>query len=101
MKIIKQIVEDMKEELDSAEHYAKKYAELKDSNRECAEKYQKMAQDELRHVDMLHEMAVKEIKAEMAKGVVTPPAMQAVWDWEHEKMIDKTARIKVLLNMER
>ena len=25
--------------------------------------------------------------------------MQAVWDWEHERMLDRTAHVKTLLSM--
>ena len=28
-----------------------------------------------------------------------PEAMMAVWNWEHDSMVDKTARVKVLLDM--
>ena len=45
---------------------------------------------------MLHAQAERLIKAYMDKGETPPPAMQAVWDWEHEKMIDTRARIKMM-----
>lgn len=34
-----------------------------------------------------------------ASGIVAPASMQAVWDWEHELMVDKTAKIRALLDM--
>lgn len=33
-----------------------------------------------------------------AKGHEAPVAMQAVWNWEHERMVEETAHIKMLLN---
>ena len=61
--------------------------------------YAEMARQELGHVDSLHNMAVRMIEKEKALDQQVPPAMQAVWDWEHEQMIDRVARIKSLLSM--
>lgn len=99
MKIIKDIVKDIQEEMEGAEHYAKLATEYKDSDKALAETYKKLANTELEHVNTLHAQAVRLIKEEQARGTQTPAAMQAVWDWEHEKMIDTVARIKVMLAM--
>lgn len=99
MKEIKHLVEDIREELEGAEHYAKVAVKLKDTNQANSSEYAEMARQELSHVDRLHKMAVKAIEKARAEGVAPPASMQAVWDWEHEKMMDKTARIKTLLSM--
>ena len=99
MKAIKEIVEDIREELDGAKHYAEKAVKMWDTDRDAATAYADMARQELSHADRLHGLAVKAINAERAKGVEPPAAMQAVWEWEHEKMIDATARIRHLLDM--
>lgn len=101
MKIIKNLVEDIREELEGAEHYAKLATQYKDEDRELADVYAKLANVELEHVDALHGQAVRMIKAQKASGVETPASMQAVWDWEHGKMVDTTARIKTMLSMYR
>lgn len=101
MKIIKHLVEDIEEELEGAEHYAKLATQYKDEDRELADTYAKLANVELEHVDALHGQAVRMIKAQKASGVETPAPMQAVWDWEHGKMVDTTARIKTMLTMYR
>lgn len=101
MKIIKNLVEDIEEELEGAEHYAKLATQYKDEDRELADTYAKLANVELEHVDALHGQAVRLIKAQKAAGVETPAPMQAVWDWEHGKMVDTTARIKTMLTMYR
>lgn len=41
------------------------------------------------------------IKAQKASGYEAPASMQAVWDWEHDKMVDTTARVKTMLSMYR
>lgn len=101
MKIIKHIVEDIREEMQGAEHYAKLATQYKDEDRTLADNYAKMAEAELCHVNALHDQAVRLIKEQKAAGVETPASMQAVWDWEHGKMVDTVARIKTMLNMYR
>lgn len=100
MKVIKCLVKEIEEELEIAEHYAKKAAEHKDDNRELADVYAKLANVELDHVNTLHGQAVRIIKErKAASGQEAPAAMQAVWDYEHERSIDKSAMIKTLLDM--
>lgn len=101
MKQIKILVEDIREEMEGAEHYAKLATQYKDEDRMLADTYAKLAEIELGHVTALHEQAVRIIKAYKAKGAETPAAMQAVWDWEHEKMLDTIARIKMMLSVYR
>jgi rubrerythrin len=99
MKEIKHIVENIREELDGAEKYAKIAAKMKADNPTDASVYADMARQELGHVDNLHKMAVRAIEKYRATGATVPTAMQAVWDWEHEMMMDKVAHIKTLLSM--
>lgn len=102
MKIIKEIVENLKDELGSAEHYAKLATRYKDEDKALAENYAKMAEAELGHVNALHAQAVRVIKDwRTYSGKEPPAAMQAVFDYEHDNMIEKVARIKTLLSMYR
>lgn len=102
MKLIKTIVEDIKEETSGAEHYAKLATQYKDEDKALAENYAKMAEAELGHVNALHAQVVRIIKDWKAtSGKEVPAAMQAVWDWEHEQMVDKVTGIKMLLSMYR
>ena len=102
MKVIKCLVEDINEELEGAEHYAKLATQHKDDDRDLADVYAKLANVELEHVNALHGQVVRIIKAwNVTSGQETPAAMQAVWDWEHEKAVDTAARIKTMLEMYR
>ncbi len=58
-----------------------------------------MASQELNHVEMLHVQVVKIIQNYRDEHGAPPEAMMAVWNWEHDGMADKTARVKVLLDM--
>lgn len=101
MKLIKELVCDIHDELEGAEHYAKKAALYKDTEKAVADNYARMAEAELGHVNSLHEQAVRIIKDYRAAGNEPPTAMQAVWDYEHEQQIDKVASVKMLLSMYR
>lgn len=50
-------------------------------------------------VDMLHVQVVKIIQAYRDEHGAPPEAMMAVWNWEHDGMVDKTAKIRALLDM--
>lgn len=100
MKIIKHLVEDIQEEMEGAEHYAKLATQYKEDDRALADVYAKLASVELDHVDALHEQVVRIIKDWKAtSGKETPAPMQAVWDYEHERSTDKAAKVRTLLNM--
>lgn len=102
MKSIKHIVACIQWELDGAERYAKHATEYKDKDRTLADVYARAADSALANVDMLHAQAVRLIQAYKASGKGdVPAAMQAVWDWEHERMVDTIARVKMLLNVYR
>lgn len=99
MKIIKMLVEQIEDEACGAEEYAKLAVQYKDEDKILADNYARMAEVELQHVDLLHAQVVRIIKAWQAKGNETPPAMQAIYDWEHQKSIDHIARVKTMLAM--
>ena len=101
MKEIKYIVEEIHEELEGAEHYAKKAMQHKDTHKSLADMYSRLAAAELDHVNVLHDQAVKLIKAKREAGVEPPAAMMAVWDWEHNKAVDTAGRIRAILSMYR
>lgn len=101
MKMIAEIVEDIREELEGAEHYAKKATQYKGTDDRLSSMYATMAAQELSHVDTLHEQAVRLIQAQRSEGKEVPAGMQAVWDWEHSHLMDRVARIKVLLDTAR
>lgn len=101
MKQIKRIVEYIEEELDGAEDYAKEAIHEKDVDKPLADMYYGMAMTEMEHVNALHKQAVRLIEEQKKAGVQVPAPMQAIWDWEHGKQVDRSARIKVLLEQYR
>ena len=99
MKVIKELVEMIEDEACGAEEYIKKGMQYKDEDKALADTFAKLAETELQHVDLLHAQAVRIIKAWQAKGNEVPPAMEAVYDYTHQKSIDHVARVKTLVNM--
>lgn len=73
--------------------------EYKEEDKVLADTYSKLAEVELQHVDLLHAQVVRIIKDWKAKGNETPPAMEQIYSWQHEKQIDHIARVRVMLNM--
>lgn len=99
MRLIKEYVEHIEEEIDGAKEYAEKYVECKvKGNMQVANQYKEMANDELRHASYIHEWAVKEI--EELRKVYTPPAsMLEKWEKAHREYVEKVAWIKQMLAM--
>ena len=94
MKIIKELSEMIEEELEGAENYAKLAVHYKADNPSLANTFYEISTQELRHVTMLHDEVVKCIKSYREKHGDPPPAMQAIYDWQHEKQIEEVSEIK-------
>jgi len=99
MKIIKELSDMIFEELDGAEQYAKKALTLKEERPELASTFNMIANQEMEHVNLLHK-AVADIIAKHRLETGEPPAaMQAIYDYVHEKEIARAAGIRTLMNM--
>lgn len=99
MTRIKELADEMKDELCSAKEYAEEYLTFKaKDNSAWANRYKEMAQDELKHANYIHERVVAEI--EELKKVYTPPEdMMQKWESDHKKYIEKAAWVKQMLAM--
>lgn len=105
MKIIKDYINIIDEELEDAKKYAEMYvdAKVKEKARDNGEHYwsdrfKEMSLDELKHSEYTHELAV--IKIEELNTVYVPPAeMLEVWNKAHIEYVDKASWIKKMLSM--
>ena len=95
MKIIAKLADMIREELNDAEEYAKCAVLNKETDERLADMFYSLSKQELEHANLEHEQAVRLIKDSDQEA---PAAMLAVWEWEHEHMVDHIARIKALLN---
>lgn len=99
MRAIKKFVEAIDEELESAKEYAEKYVEHKSENdMQTAQKYHEMANDELKHANIVHGFAVAKIN-EISKVYTAPVEMQEVWEKAHKGYVENVAWIKQMLSM--
>lgn len=99
MKQIKMLVKQIREEMCDAEKYAELAIKLKDEDEELSEMYYELSKQEIKHADLEHDQAVRLINDAKERGTETPPAMKAVWDWEHEQAIEHRKEVEVLLKM--
>ena len=99
MKMIKNLIEQLDEEIEGAKEYAEKYVECKaKGNMTRANRYKEMATDELKHTGYIHEMAVQEIQ-ELKKVYTAPADMQEKWDKAHKEYVERVAWIKQMLTL--
>lgn len=99
MKTIKTLVENIRDELHDAEKYAKLAMEYREDYPEMADTFVTLSKQEVNHATMLHNHVDRFIRDYRAKNGEPPAGMQAVYDWEHEKMIDNMAKVRVLQEM--
>lgn len=96
MKIIKEISEMIEDELEGAEHYIECALKHKADHPALADVFYEISTQEMRHVNMLHDEVVKLIKEYRGKNGNPPEAMQAIWEWQHERHIESLKEIKIL-----
>lgn len=95
MQMIKEISEYIGSELEDAAKYAKMALKYENYDKELAEMYHKLSEEESKHVDIFHKQGVRLIEAHKAEGKTVPEAMQAVYDYLHEKHIERANEVKM------
>ena len=94
MKLIQKISDMIDEELEGACDYGKAAVKYKEENPVLAKTFYDIATQELQHVTMLHEQVVKIIEEHRKTSGEPPAPMQAVYDYLHEKQIEKANKAK-------
>jgi hypothetical protein len=99
MTRIKDLADQIKDELHSAKNYAEEYLTFKaKDDGTWATRYKEMAQEELKHAGYIHDRVVVEIE-ELRKIYTPPQDMLDKWDADHKKYIEKAAWIRQMLAM--
>lgn len=99
MRIIKELAEQINDEVEGVTEYAKAALTYKADRPALADVYYRMAQTEYGHVGMLHDQVVKIVKEAEETKTDVPPAMRQKWDDEHKAIIAKMAEAKTFLGM--
>lgn len=95
MKIIEKLSERMEDEMEDARKYIECAMKWKEEDILLAKMYADMSTDELKHAMMLHENSVRLINEYKQSGEEVPPEMKAVYDYLHEKHMEKYNAIKL------
>lgn len=96
MRIIKKMLGQIKDEMEIAREYAKCAVHYKQEYPTLAKVYYDMANDEMKHADMLHTEVVKLIEKQRAIET-PPPVMLELWDYEHKEYIEEYAIAKNMI----
>lgn len=99
MKIIKCLTSYIDEEIEDSKKYIEKAIEVKEEYPEVAELFNKLSLEELKHMQALHTQVVQLINQYRAEHGEPPEGMMAVYNYLHEKAIEKTREVKVLQQM--
>lgn len=99
MKIIKCLTSYIDEEIGDSKKYIEKAIEVKEEYPEVAELFNKLSLEELKHMQALHTQVVQLINQYRAEHGDPPEGMMAVYNYLHEKAIEKTREVKVLQQM--
>lgn len=94
MRIIKELEEMIEKNLKGAEDAIHRANLYKDAKPALAKTFFELSTDKMRHVNMLHDAVVKEIEDYQKQHGNPPEAMQAIYDWVHEKDIQYATEIK-------
>ena len=96
MKIIMRLSDMIDEEIDDALKYAKCAMEH-DDDPELARTFTLLANEELNHMNLLHNQVARIIKLKRERDGEPPAPMMAVYEYVHQKQIDKVADVRSLL----
>ena len=99
MKLIKKMSEMIEDEINGAECYIKKALEYKDEKPELSRMFYNISNDKMGIMTSLHNGIVDIITEYRSEHGDPPEAMQAVYDYLHERQIEEAGEVKALQTM--
>ena len=99
MTIIKELQKHIDEELGDSEKYIKCAISERELHKDVADVYYLLSQEEMAHAERLHKVVVEKIE-EYKRTEGEPPAeMMFLYNYLHEREIEKMKDIKVMQSM--
>lgn len=99
MEIIKCLEDFIHEEIEDAHKYIAKGLKIREEFPEVADLMNILSNEEMKHMQMLHNMVVKIIENYRATKGEPPEPMMAVYNYLHEKAIEKSTEVRILQQM--
>ena len=99
MKIIKILSQQIEEELDTAECYIKMAIQKKEEFPEVAQTFYTLSSGNMDRIDKLHTQVVSLIKEYRTDKGEPPAPMMAIYNYLHQRHMDKAIGIKKLQEM--
>lgn len=100
MKEFEQELDYVYDEIDDAEEYARAALELKATEPETAQLYARLSQEEMNHMNLLHQDVARRIeKYKRDTGNQPPEAMQAIYNYTHRRAIAAAEKVAELQKM--
>ena len=99
MQIIEKLSSMIDEEIEDAMKYAKCAIAHKEDNPVMADMFIRLAEEEMKHMMMLHNQVVLIIEDYKRKNGEPPETMKAVYDILHKRHIDRAAESKAAISL--
>ena len=99
MKVIQELCDMIDDEINDAKRYITCALKKKDEYPHLADTFCRLSEEEMKHMGMLHTEVVSIIESYRKEKGEPPSDMMAVYDYLHQKSIDKAAEVKALQTM--
>jgi ferritin len=97
MRMIKKLAGQIDEEIGDAMKYARCAANYKESEPDLSRLYADLSEQELKHMQKLHDAVVMLIDRARNEEVEVPVGMMEMYDFLHERNIEKAAEVRMIL----